>query len=395
MNVLEIRIPRESINDDYVTIVEWYLKNGERIQDKQVVVSVETSKAVFDIEAEKSGYLEILYTEEAEVPVGELIGIIHSKPFNKQKLSNSPLKKSDSYPDAKTISTPKESKFTGIENCTFSRKARELIEEYDINPEIFEGKGLIRSSHVIKFIEENKNTDSYEEKSFIFNNDDNQYSSSAMQTNESTDTLMADSILKSKQSKTAKDKGSEKSSEKSFHRGFLYDILTSAKDRRGNRKIPLVFVIIWYFFNSFFKTWFLGNLVRLMPRGINLWIHRLRGVKIGSGCYIDPTAMIEGAYPENVTIGDDVRIAARACIVSHIKAPYHLREIGAMPLVIKPVVLKDHCFIGINAVIMPGVTVGKGSIVTSGSVVLFNVPAYTMVSGNPAKVTKRFSEPKK
>jgi acetyltransferase-like isoleucine patch superfamily enzyme len=39
---------------------------------------------------------------------------------------------------------------------------------------------------------------------------------------------------------------------------------------------------------------------------------------------------------------------------------------------------------------MPGVTVGEGGVVTSGSVVLADVPPFTMVSGNPAKIVKRF-----
>jgi acetyltransferase-like isoleucine patch superfamily enzyme len=42
---------------------------------------------------------------------------------------------------------------------------------------------------------------------------------------------------------------------------------------------------------------------------------------------------------------------------------------------------------------MPGVTVGKASVVTSGSVVVTNVPPYTMVQGNPAKVIKQFPRP--
>lgn len=53
---------------------------------------------------------------------------------------------------------------------------------------------------------------------------------------------------------------------------------------------------------------------------------------------------------------------------------------GIIPLVKQPVVLEDHCFIGVNAVIMPGVTIGRGSVVTSGSVVLTNVPPAVMVT---------------
>jgi len=89
-------------------------------------------------------------------------------------------------------------------------------------------------------------------------------------------------------------------------------------------------------------------------------------------------------------MGDDVRIAARAAIMTHIKGPHHLRQMGLVPNVLKPVVLEDHCFIGVNAVVLPGVRVGKAAVITSGAVVVSDVPAYTIVAGNPAKVVKRF-----
>ncbi len=46
-----------------------------------------------------------------------------------------------------------------------------------------------------------------------------------------------------------------------------------------------------------------------------------------------------------------------------------------------------------NAIIMPGVTIGEGAIVAAGSVVSKNVPPYTIVGGNPAKeIKKRFTD---
>ncbi len=54
----------------------------------------------------------------------------------------------------------------------------------------------------------------------------------------------------------------------------------------------------------------------------------------------------------------------------------------------KPIVINDDAWIGMNVIILKGVTIGKGAIVGAGSVVTKDVPAWTVVAGNPAKVVK-------
>jgi acetyltransferase-like isoleucine patch superfamily enzyme len=51
-----------------------------------------------------------------------------------------------------------------------------------------------------------------------------------------------------------------------------------------------------------------------------------------------------------------------------------------------PVIIEDDVWIGFNATILKGVTIGKGSIIQPGAVVLKSVPAGAIVSGNPAKI---------
>lgn len=58
-----------------------------------------------------------------------------------------------------------------------------------------------------------------------------------------------------------------------------------------------------------------------------------------------------------------------------------------------PIVIKDDVWIGTNALILSGVTIGQGAIIAAGSVVTKDVPAYSIVGGNPAKVIKyRYSK---
>ena len=58
-----------------------------------------------------------------------------------------------------------------------------------------------------------------------------------------------------------------------------------------------------------------------------------------------------------------------------------------------PVVIHDDVFIGGGAIILPGVTVGEGSTVGAGAVVVSDVDAYCVVAGNPAKVIRTLPRP--
>lgn len=52
----------------------------------------------------------------------------------------------------------------------------------------------------------------------------------------------------------------------------------------------------------------------------------------------------------------------------------------------RPVVIEDYVWIGARAIILPGITLGKGSVVAAGSVVTKDVPPYSVVAGVPAKI---------
>lgn len=55
------------------------------------------------------------------------------------------------------------------------------------------------------------------------------------------------------------------------------------------------------------------------------------------------------------------------------------------------IIVEDDCWIGANAVITAGVKIGKHAVVAGGSVVTKNVPPYTVVGGNPAKILKTYN----
>lgn len=82
-------------------------------------------------------------------------------------------------------------------------------------------------------------------------------------------------------------------------------------------------------------------------------------------------------------IGNSVALAedARIFTHSHSEASHMIREY-------KPVVIEDYAKIFAGATILPGVTVGRESIVAAGATVTADVPSHTVVAGAPAKVIR-------
>ena len=58
------------------------------------------------------------------------------------------------------------------------------------------------------------------------------------------------------------------------------------------------------------------------------------------------------------------------------------------PVELAPVVIEDDADMGIGAIVLPGVTVGRGAVVGAGAVVTRDVPAYAVVAGSPARILR-------
>ncbi|MFD2326603.1 DapH/DapD/GlmU-related protein [Mucilaginibacter galii] len=90
-----------------------------------------------------------------------------------------------------------------------------------------------------------------------------------------------------------------------------------------------------------------------------------------------------------ITIEDDVLIGSRVNLVTenHPADPAERRS-----LITKPIVIRRNAWIGANATILSGVTIGENAIVAAGAVVSKDVPANTIVGGIPAKFIKPISK---
>ncbi|MGA0558518.1 acyltransferase [Larkinella sp. VNQ87] len=110
-------------------------------------------------------------------------------------------------------------------------------------------------------------------------------------------------------------------------------------------------------------------------------------VRIGARCTVGIGSVVIGP----VTLGNDV-IMAQHVVLSGLNHGYEdvSRSIREQPVVTRPIVIEDECWIGANVVITAGVTVGRHSVVAGGSVVTRDVPPYSVVGGNPARLLKQY-----
>jgi acetyltransferase-like isoleucine patch superfamily enzyme len=92
-----------------------------------------------------------------------------------------------------------------------------------------------------------------------------------------------------------------------------------------------------------------------------------------------------------VTIGNFV-ILAQNIVMSGLNHSYEdvNLPIDKQKVTTSPITVEDECWIGANAVLTAGVTVGKHSVIAAGAVVTKNIPPYSVAVGNPARIIKQY-----
>ena len=110
---------------------------------------------------------------------------------------------------------------------------------------------------------------------------------------------------------------------------------------------------------------------------------------IGEDCYININCHFDVSAP--ITIGDGVSIGHSVLILTN------SHEMGtavrrAGDLIAKPVHIGSGTWLGARCTILPGMTIGEGSVVAAGAMVTKDVPPHTIVAGVPAKIIKQLPE---
>ena len=122
-----------------------------------------------------------------------------------------------------------------------------------------------------------------------------------------------------------------------------------------------------------------GNIVRSF---YNFYL-KSYGVKIGNNSMISIGAKID-VRRGSIIIGSNCLITHGCVILSHDHTADILKKDKSEFLT----VINDNVFIGVNSIVLPGVTIGKNSIIGAGSVVSSDIPEFSVACGNPANVIR-------
>ncbi|MGF1542448.1 MAG: acyltransferase [Pleurocapsa sp.] len=114
-------------------------------------------------------------------------------------------------------------------------------------------------------------------------------------------------------------------------------------------------------------------------------------ITIGKGCFINSGVRFECAPEVTIKIGDRVQIGSQCSFetMNHSVVLLEKNKRGGFP---KSIVIEDDVWIASRVCILPGVTIGKGSVVAAGAVVTKDVPSFTLVGGIPARIIRHLQK---
>jgi pyruvate/2-oxoglutarate dehydrogenase complex dihydrolipoamide acyltransferase (E2) component len=166
----KIYLPRDNVNDDYVTIISKKFDDGDEVRQGDIIIEYETSKAVVEFESEYSGFVKYLCWEGDELKPGDLIIEIFDHQIKMERTGNSEERISEKNNGDVIV-------------CTrFSKEALRIIEKLGIDKGIFADQSFVTKKELDKYLNSNKtngiisNRDSDQEKSnFEDSNSVNEY----------------------------------------------------------------------------------------------------------------------------------------------------------------------------------------------------------------------------
>ena len=165
----------------------------------------------------------------------------------------------------------------------------------------------------------------------------------------------------------------------------------------GNVSLSQVFVKFWTnLYHSLLQSmmnWVIFE--PIAPRKLRPFLLRRMGAKVGKGVFIGDRVVFDMNHADLITLDDCAHITGGCRLLCHQRDLTNYRkgdDASKLGYKLAPIHVGKGCMIGMESLIMPGVTIGDGTIVGAFSLVVKDIPAWTVAVGRPAKVIKEVKE---
>ena len=131
------------------------------------------------------------------------------------------------------------------------------------------------------------------------------------------------------------------------------------------------------------------------PRKLRPYLVKRMGCHIGKNVFIGDHVRVDQGHADLIYIDDFTHITGGCRLLCHQRdlKGYRVGDNAAsLPYKLGEIHIGKGVMIGMETLIMPGVTIGDGAIIGAYSLVTKDIPAYTIATGRPAKVVKKIQE---
>lgn len=161
-----------------------------------------------------------------------------------------------------------------------------------------------------------------------------------------------------------------------------------------------LFKVVLRFFKNIYHAFLLSMmnwviLEPLNPRMLRPFFLRRLGCKVGKGVFIGDHVIVDENHADYIVLEDHVHIASGTRLLCHQRDLSHYYvggDYAKLGYRLGKIHMKRGSLVGMESLVMPGVTIGEGAIVGAGSLVTKDIPDWTIAAGRPAKVLKQISE---
>ena len=381
----EVVIPKLDVNTDYVVFNKWLVNEGAFVKPGNPLCIIESTKATTEILSENEGYINnLLYSAGDEIPIPTIIAYIEDnqiEPVITQK-----------KPEVKTATT--ELKI----NATV--KATELARNLNIDLTKIEKKGIILEKDVL----------AYSKQKPAFDSTSTDLPELTDQTEKKTTGLINPQFLEFiKKEENFKRLSSDlkimiyRQNGAVIGENVRFDkncLLHSNEIKIGNNTTigRDTYIECDQFITGDYVQ--IGKSCEFVTGKIEISdavtiaekvkVDLSGGKSASSSVYIGKGSLICGESYLNaarsIKIGNNVALSPKVIIYTH---SYWQSIFDGYPAVFNDVTVKDNSWIGSAAQLLPGITIGSGSIVMSNSLVTANIPDFVMAGGVPAIIIKK------